>query len=176
MAHPMCSDDWIFDAACRPEDLESVIRNAMSDYGEDMFTRTDGRVKLGFAKPLPGVYMVGRSSMKPFRSGPRAGWAMKNGRGWTDYGFRYSPFMISTEIRLWAAAQDFEPPRTSGTAVKGIRVMSLTSAAKAGVIPSALVLGDIMLNRTVLVFSVCPIETDRQADDKDHKGRTHSNG
>lgn len=123
----MFSSNQILDILSTTRDLPEIIRFAVKLHGDEMFTRTDGRVKMAFSEPVPGVYAIGHGSMEPYQTGPNKGWAGKLGRGWTDYPFDYDPTIIANIIAQWAGKQP-KPPYvdTDGSRELGIRVRCLS--------------------------------------------------
>lgn len=124
----MFSSNQILDITCEPRDLAAVIRFAVDLYGNEIFTRSDGRMRMAFSEPVPGVYALGRGSMRPYKTGPNRGWAAKLGKGWTDFPFDYDPEIVARIAAQWLEGNPPDPfvrPRTDGSARPGLRVRSL---------------------------------------------------
>lgn len=123
----MFSSRQIFDVLVDEDQLKPCIDLAMAMTDDThMFTRTDGRVNMAFAEPAPGIYAIGRGSM------PNPSWCQPHeaGRGWTDFQFDYDTSIMSKIIWQWAMKQNYpEAPDTDGSVRKGVRVMSLNTAA-----------------------------------------------
>ena len=126
-----CSNQ-VLDVSCETRDLAKVIGFGVDLYNENanIFTRLDGRMKMAFSEPVPGVYAVGTGSMEPYQSGPNKGWAAEIGKGWTDYPFDYDPELVARIVEQWLGKNppsDESRPRTDGTVRPGIRVRCLRS-------------------------------------------------
>lgn len=129
----MFSSRQVFDVLVTEAQLKPCIDFAMEMADSlEMFTRSDGRVRLAFAEPAKGVYAIGRGSM------PDPSWCEPHGagKGWTDYQFDYDTDILSRVIWQWAQKQDYpDPPDTDGSIRKGLRCMSMQTAAEQGFLP-----------------------------------------
>lgn len=126
----MFSSNQILDIACEPRDLAQVIRFAVGLYGDEKFTRSDGRMRMAFSEPVPCVYALGTGSMRPYETGPNKGWAGKLGKGWTDFPFDYDPEIVAKIVTQWLESHQPDPygrPCTDGSAHPGLRIRSLHS-------------------------------------------------
>lgn len=148
----MFSSMQIFDVLVTEDQLRPCIDLAMK-MADDvrLFTRDDGRVNLAFAEPVPGVYAIGRGSM------PNPSWCEPHeaGRGWTDYQFDYDTEIVSKIVWQWAMKQDYpEAPDTDGSVKRGVRCMSLQTAAQADILPDYYeIAGKWSPYETILVFA-----------------------
>ena len=98
----MYSSNQILDISVDTQDLAQTISFAVRLYDDtNMFTRQNGRVKMAFSEPIPGVYAIGDGSMEPYSSGPNKGWFSPTPPGWTDYPFDYDPDIIAPIITQW---------------------------------------------------------------------------
>ena len=154
----MFSSNQILDVLCDDKSLPRAIRFAVSLYGDEIFTRHDGRVRMAFAEPVPGVYLIGRGSMEPYQTGPNKGWSSKLGKGWTDYPFDYDPSLIAGIVAQWASKQPVQMPHIDGSVEKGIRLMSVDTAYEHEMLPKPWHLPDIDMDRAVLAFTAHPLE------------------
>lgn len=152
----MYASNQKLDAACARDDLPKVLDFAVKLYGEELFTRSDGRIKMAFAVvPMaagPDIYLIGTGSMEPYRTGVNKGWASKLGKGWTDYPFDYEPDLVSRIISQWAAKQDLEMPSIDGSVEKGVRVMSIHTAYTDGPLPAPYSIENIDMHDAILAF------------------------
>lgn len=124
----MFSSNQILDISTDFRDLPDVIKFAVKLYGDEIFTRHDGRVKMAFSEPVKGVYAIGLGSMEPYKTGPNKGWSHDTAKGWTDYPFDYDADIISAVVSQWAKKQPAPPHTgTDGTERLGVRVRCLTS-------------------------------------------------
>lgn len=125
----MFSSNQILDVSCEQQDLGEIIKFAIGLYGEDLFTRNDGRLKVAYSEPVPGVYAIGRGSFPGFSNNP--GLAHPAKRGWTDYPFDYDPEIIAGIINQWVKKQSApKHTGTDGSEHLGIRVRCLGSIGK----------------------------------------------
>lgn len=124
----MFSSNQILDISCTTEELSKAIAFCMSLYGDEMFKRTNGRVKVAFSEPMPGVYAIGTGSMEPVKNVPNGYAGHGCPKGWMDYPFDYDPAIIAGIIAQWLKKQP-EPPHisTDGGEEVGARVRSLHS-------------------------------------------------
>lgn len=152
----MYASNQKLDVSCAREDLPRVLDFAVKLYGENIFTRTDGRIKMAFAvvdMPAgPDIYLIGTGSMEPFQTGANKGWASKSGKGWTDYPFDYEPELVAKIIAQWAAKQDIRLPCIDGSVEKGIRVMSIDTAYEDGPLPRPYDIDGIEMHDAILAF------------------------
>lgn len=160
----MFSSNQIFDVSCRPQDLERVIAFGVECYNAsaNIFTRLDGRIKMAFAEPVPGVYAIGTGSMQPYQIGPNKGWSAKIGRGWTDYPFDYDPEIIAKVIGQWLEKNPpgrETRPDTDGSVHPGIRVRCLSSIHSELPPPHELLNWDWM--DAILLFTPCWMRYDK---------------
>ena len=122
----MFSSNQILDISCEQRDLGKVIKFAVGLDDEELFTRSDGRLKMAFSEPVPGVYAIGRGSFPGFSDRPEV--AHPAGKGWVDYPCDYDPNIIADIINQWIQKQP-EPKHTGtdGSEHLGVRVRCLES-------------------------------------------------
>ena len=158
----MYASNQRLDVACTKDDLTKVLDFAVKLYGEELFTRSDGRIRMAFAiikMPAgPDIYMIGTGAMEPYQTGPNKGWASKLGKGWTDYPFDYEPDLVARIIAQWAAKQDIDMPSIDGSVEKGIRVMSVHTAYEDGPLPTPYSIEGIDMGDAILAFVPYPME------------------
>lgn len=160
----MYSSNQILDVTCDARDLGSALDFAIKLYGEDIFTRDDGRIKMAFAElrqpadTMPNAYLLGWGTMEPYRTGDNKDWAASPAKGWTDYPFDYEPDLVARVVAQWAMKQDVEMPDIDGTVTKGIRMMSVGAAYENGPLPMPYSIRDIDMDRAILAFTAYPLE------------------
>ena len=122
----MFSSNQILDISCEQKDLSRVIKFAVGLDDEDLFIRHDGRLKMAFSEPIPGVYAIGRGSVPGFSGSSVRGHSA--GKGWVDYPFDYDPDIVAGIINQWIQKQP-EPKHTGtdGSEHLGVRVRCLES-------------------------------------------------
>lgn len=152
----MYASNQKLDIACTRNDLAKALDFAVKLYGDEKFTRTDGRMKMAFATVRlaagPDIYLVGTGSMEPYQTGPNKGWAAKLGKGWTDYLFDYEPDLVARIVAQWAAKQDLDMPSIDGSVEKGVRVMSIETAYQDGPLPAPYSIENIDMHDAILAF------------------------
>lgn len=124
----MFSSNQILDITCNFEDLYCLLKSVLHIYGDEIFTRKDGSVKLSFCDSVPGMYLVGTGSMKPYEHGPNKGFSVVTGKGWNDFLFDYDLEKLTDAVIEWAQQQKVqEHPFTDGSREKYVRIRSLQS-------------------------------------------------
>lgn len=158
----MYASNQLLDVACAADGLEETIGFAVKLYGEEVFTRTDGRIRMAWAivkmPSGPDIYLVGTGSMEPYQTGPNKGWASKLGKGWTDYPFDYEPGLVARIVSQWAMKQQISLPAIDGAVAKGVRVMSVDTAYTDGPLPAPHSIENIDMHKAVLAFVPYPME------------------
>ena len=158
----MYASNQLLDIACARDDLPRVLGFAVKLYGEEIFTRADGRIRMACAIVKmavgPDIYLVGTGSMEPYRTGVNKGWASKLGKGWTDYPFDYEPELAAKVVAQWVAKQEIEMPSIDGCVEKGVRVMSVDTACKDGPLPPLYAIEGIDMHKAILAFVPYPME------------------
>lgn len=158
----MFSSNQLLDVACAKDGLPQVLDFAVKLRGEEMFTRSDGRVKMAHAvlkmAAGPDIYLIGMGSMEPYQTGPNRGWSSKLGKGWEDYPFDYEPDLVARIIAQWAAKQEIDMPSIDGSVEKGVRVMSVHTACENGPLPAPHAIEGIDMHKAVLAFVPYPME------------------
>lgn len=157
-----CSDQ-ILDISCTEQDFPKVLDFAISLYGRAVFTRSDGRMKMAYAEPVPGIYALGTGSMEPYRTGPNKGWAAEIGRGWTDFPCDYDPKIIAPIAAQWLSRHKpaETTPMTDGSVEQAVRAMSLHTACMAGVLPPVYDIRNWAAGDCILILAPCWMSYDK---------------
>lgn len=132
----MYASNQILDITCEPRDMPLVLDFAIRFYGQNIFTRTDGRIKMAWSEPMAGTYALGLGTMEPYKSGPNKGWARTPGNGWTDYPFDYDPEIVARIAAQWLEKHPPDRqcmPCTDGSCVPAFRVRSYSTALTEGI-------------------------------------------
>lgn len=158
----MFSSNQKLDITCETRDLASVIDFCTKLYADScqMFTRSNGRVKIAFSEPMTGVYAIGTGSMAPYTTGPNKCVGHDCPDGWTDYPFDHDPEIIAKIIAQWLGKNpplDTDKPLTDGTLRPGLRIRNLNDAYD--------ILGDLCYkwphHNCILLFTPCWMSYDK---------------
>lgn len=131
----MYASNQTLDITCEPRDLPLVLDFAIRFYGQNIFTRTDGRIRMAWSEPMEGAYALGLGTMEPYKTGPNKNWARTPGKGWTDYPFDYDPEIIARIAAQWLDRHQPDRqymPCTDGSCVPAFRVRSYSTACADG--------------------------------------------